>query len=139
MATRNGSAQWNGNLKEGSGKVTVGEGAWTGDYSFASRFEEGEGHESGGADRGPHIAACFSMALSGQLTEAGHAAEFRSNHRAGATPQRGRQADDRRDHPADRRATCRASTRPAFEQQAAEAKAGCPVSRALAGREHHRG
>lgn len=37
MATRNGSAQWNGDLKNGTGELTVGEGAWTGNYSFASR------------------------------------------------------------------------------------------------------
>ena len=43
MATRNGSAQWNGNLMDGSGTLTVGDGVWSGDYSFASRFEEGDG------------------------------------------------------------------------------------------------
>ena len=43
MATRNGSAEWSGDLASGSGTVTVGESAWTGNYSFKSRFEDGEG------------------------------------------------------------------------------------------------
>jgi osmotically inducible protein OsmC len=43
MATRDGSARWTGNLASGSGRVTVGREAWTGDYSFASRFEDGAG------------------------------------------------------------------------------------------------
>jgi osmotically inducible protein OsmC len=43
MATRNGSAKWTGDLSSGVGRVTVGDSAWTGDYSFASRFEDGTG------------------------------------------------------------------------------------------------
>src|SRR4051794_3066448 len=43
MATRNGSAEWQGDLRSGSGDLTVGESAWRGEYSFASRFEEGAG------------------------------------------------------------------------------------------------
>jgi hypothetical protein len=33
MATRNGSAKWTGDLKAGSGELTVGEGVWTSAYS----------------------------------------------------------------------------------------------------------
>ena len=40
---RNGSAQWNGTLQDGKGTLTVGDSAWTGNYSFKSRFEDGEG------------------------------------------------------------------------------------------------
>src|ERR1700751_5577761 len=43
MAARKGSAEWKGDLKGGGGTVTVGDDAWTGNYSFTSRFEEGEG------------------------------------------------------------------------------------------------
>ena len=131
MATRNGSAQWNGNLKEGSGKVTVGDGAWTGDYSFASRFEEGEGTNPEELIAAAH-AACFSMALSGQLTEAGHApnsvkttalVQLRNVDGKPTIDEITLQTEG--DVPGIDQAT--------FEQQAAEAKAGCPVSRALAG------
>ena len=50
MATRNGTAKWTGDLKTGSGELTVGERAWTAAYSGSSRlhgvlpgFEEGPG------------------------------------------------------------------------------------------------
>jgi osmotically inducible protein OsmC len=71
MATRNGSATWKGNLQEGSGRLTVGEGAWEGGYSFSSRFEEGEGTNPEELIAAGH-AACFSMALSHAMAEAGH-------------------------------------------------------------------
>lgn len=71
MATRNGSATWKGNLQEGSGRLTVGDGAWEGGYSFSSRFEEGEGTNPEELIAAGH-AACYSMALSHALAEAGH-------------------------------------------------------------------
>jgi osmotically inducible protein OsmC len=71
MATRNGSATWEGNLQEGSGRLTVGDGAWEGGYSFSSRFEEGEGTNPEELIAAGH-AACYSMALSHALAEAGH-------------------------------------------------------------------
>src|SRR5687768_7051829 len=74
MATRSGSARWNGDLKGGDGTLTVGEGVFEGPYSFASRFEEGEGTNPEELIAAAH-AACFSMALSGILTEAGHTPE----------------------------------------------------------------
>ena len=71
MATRNGSARWNGDLATGSGAVTVGESAWTGNYSFASRFEDGAGTNPEELIAAAH-AGCYSMALCHVLTEAGH-------------------------------------------------------------------
>jgi lipoyl-dependent peroxiredoxin len=71
MATRNGSARWSGDLATGSGRVTVGEQAWTGDYSFASRFEDGAGTNPEELIAAAH-AGCFSMALCHALSEAGH-------------------------------------------------------------------
>ncbi len=43
MATRTGSAVWEGTLKEGKGTMKLGSGAFEGPYSFSSRFEEGKG------------------------------------------------------------------------------------------------
>jgi len=42
MATRTGSAVWEGTLKEGKGNMKLGSGAFEGPYSFSSRFEEGK-------------------------------------------------------------------------------------------------
>jgi osmotically inducible protein OsmC len=71
MATRSGSAHWNGSLQEGSGKLTVGDDVWTGDYSFASRFEDGEGTNPEELIAAAH-SGCFTMALSLALSDAGH-------------------------------------------------------------------
>ena len=72
MATRKASAVWNGTLKEGSGEMKLGSGAFDGAYSFSSRFENGTGTNPeeliGAAEAG-----CFSMALSSNLAKAGHA------------------------------------------------------------------
>src|SRR5438132_8938708 len=43
MATRIGSAVWDGTLKQGKGTMKLGSGAFEGPYSFSSRFEEGKG------------------------------------------------------------------------------------------------
>src|SRR5437773_10482494 len=71
MATRTSSATWEGNLKEGKGTMKVGRGAYEGPFSFASRFEDGAGTNPeeliGAAEAG-----CFSMALSANLSKAGH-------------------------------------------------------------------
>lgn len=71
MATRTGSAVWNGTLKAGSGTMKLGSGAYEGPYSFQSRFESGSGTNPeeliGAAEAG-----CFSMALSSNLEKAGH-------------------------------------------------------------------
>ena len=71
MATRNGSARWNGDLATGSGNVTVGDRAWTGDYSYASRFEDGAGTNPEELIAAAH-AGCFSMALCSTLSGAGY-------------------------------------------------------------------
>jgi osmotically inducible protein OsmC len=66
------NAEWNGNLKEGRGQFEVGDGSLSGTYSFKSRFE---GKAEGGANPEELIAAahasCFSMALSNMLAENG--------------------------------------------------------------------
>ena len=70
MATRTGTAVWEGTLKSGKGNMKLGSGAFEGAYSFASRFENGSGTNPeeliGAAEAG-----CFSMALSLGLEKAG--------------------------------------------------------------------
>ena len=69
MATRNGSAVWEGTLREGKGTVKLGSGAFEGSYSFASRFEEGTGTNPEELIGAAH-AGCFSMALAAGLSKA---------------------------------------------------------------------
>src|SRR5919197_1063867 len=74
MAIRTASAKWSGDLKEGEGTMALGSGAFEGQYSFGSRFEEGTGTNPEELIGAPH-AGCFSMALSGALERAGVAPE----------------------------------------------------------------
>src|ERR1700739_1204924 len=70
MAKRTASAVWEGTLREGQGTVKLGSGAFTGQYSFASRFEEGTGTNPEELIAAAH-AGCFSMALSAGLSKGG--------------------------------------------------------------------
>src|SRR3977135_3505938 len=74
MATRTGEAQGEGTLKEGKGSMALGSGAFQGQYSFASRFENGSGTNPEELIGAAH-AGCFSMALSARLEKAGHPAK----------------------------------------------------------------
>jgi osmotically inducible protein OsmC len=70
MAVRTSEATWEGNLKEGKGKMKVGAGAYEGPFSFASRFESGGGTNPEELIAAAH-AGCFSMALSAGLGKNG--------------------------------------------------------------------
>src|SRR6201987_5872350 len=74
MATRTGSAVWEGTLKQGRGTMKLGSGAFEGPYSFSSRFEDAKGTNPeeliGAAEAG-----CYSMALSANLEKASHPAK----------------------------------------------------------------
>lgn len=68
---RTASAVWNGTLKEGSGTISTQSGVLRKtSYSFHTRFEDGQGTNPEELIAAAH-AGCFSMALSGQLTNAG--------------------------------------------------------------------
>ena len=64
---RKASAEWKGSLKEGKGTVSSTSGVLTNTpYSFTTRFENTAGTNPEELIAAAH-AACFSMALSGQL------------------------------------------------------------------------
>jgi osmotically inducible protein OsmC len=70
MPTRNAEATWEGNLKDGKGRIKFASGAFDGAYSFTSRFEDGKGTNPEELIAAAH-AGCFSMALSHGLAQAG--------------------------------------------------------------------
>jgi osmotically inducible protein OsmC len=70
MPIRSASARWQGNLTEGSGTIKTGQGGYQGNYSFKSRFEEGEGTNPEELIAAAH-SGCFSMAFSKGLADAG--------------------------------------------------------------------
>ena len=131
MATRTGSAVWDGTLKQGKGNLKLGSGAFEGPYSFSSRFEEGAGtnpEELIGAAE----AACYSMALSSNLEKAGHPAKRISTvatvklEMVSGAP-RITSIDLKTD------ADVPGIDDAKFQEQAEATKKGCPVSVALAG------
>jgi osmotically inducible protein OsmC len=125
-----GHAQWKGDLKSGSGTFTAGDSI-SGDYSYKSRFEDGPGANPEQLIAAAH-ASCFSMALANMLAEGGNPVDTLDTDATvtlrivdGAptitaiklvTTARVPGIDDAK-----------------FQEAAAAAKAGCPVSKALAG------
>ncbi len=131
MATRNGSAEWRGDLRGGSGDLTVGDGVFKGQYSFSSRFEEGEGTNPEELIAAAH-AACFSMALANIMAEHGHpATSVRTTARVHLRQTDAGPAIQQIDLDTEGRVP--GIDQEHFAEHAEEAKAGCPVSRALAG------
>ena len=125
-----GNAEWKGDLKGGAGTFTAGDSI-AGDYSFRSRFEDGPGRQPRAADRG----GARVVLLDGAVVRAGrrgNAGQLGQDRRHGDPAVRRRGADH---HPI---ALTTVGDVPgideaAFSEAAAGAKAGCPVSRALAG------
>ncbi len=131
MPVRNAEAIWNGTLKEGSGQMKLGSGAYEGAFSYATRFEEEPGTNPEELIGAAH-AGCFSMFLSALLTNAGFSPE---SIQTSAKVHLGREGNA----PAitkielDTEANIPGLSEEEFQQFASQAKAGCPVSKALAG------
>ncbi len=131
MATRDGNAEWRGDLKGGSGEVSVASGLCSGTYSFASRFEEGTGTNPEELIAAAH-AACFSMALSNMLASDGHnPSSVRTTAKVHLRNVDGAPTIARIDLAVEARVPDIDEAH--FREHADEAKAGCPVSRALGG------
>jgi osmotically inducible protein OsmC len=124
------SAEWRGDIRSGTGTFTAGD-TISGGYTYKSRFEDGPGSNPEQLIGAAH-AACFSMALSSILAEAGNPPE--SVHTDATVTLR----------PVDGVPTITKIAlvtvgrvpgidEAAFREHATAAKVGCPVSRALAG------
>lgn len=127
MAIRESSAVWTGSLNEGKGTMRLGSGAYEGEFTNASRFEEGPGTNPEELIGAAH-AGCFSMFLAAILSDAGHVPKHISTSakvHLGAGPRiRLIELSTVGDVPGIDQAT--------FLEFAEKAKAGCPVSQALA-------
>jgi osmotically inducible protein OsmC len=131
MPARTATARWEGSLQDGKGTMRFGSGAFEGQYSFSSRFEEGTGTNPEELIGAAH-AGCFSMALSAGLGGAGftpnsidttanvHLERVEGEFRISRI-----ELQTVADIPGIDEAT--------FAERAEAAKAGCPVSQALAG------
>jgi lipoyl-dependent peroxiredoxin len=131
MPARTATARWEGGLRQGKGTMRLGSGAFEGQYSFSSRFEEGTGTNPEELIGAAH-AGCFSMALTAGLERAGHTA---SSIETSARVHLERADSGFRISriELDTTAAVPGIDDAAFQEQAEAAKADCPVSKALAG------
>ncbi len=130
MPVRSSNAQWEGDLKSGKGKMRLGSGAFEGNFSFASRFEEGQGTNPEELIGAAH-AGCFSMALSHGLATAGHAPKsVKTQAKVHLSTADGGFKISRIE--LSTVAEVPGIDEKTFQEQAQDAKKNCPVSKALA-------
>lgn len=127
MAVRKSEATWKGTLREGSGVMKMGSGSYEGPFTYASRFEEGPGTNPEELIGAAH-AGCYSMFLSALLSKAGFtpaSIHTTATVHLGAGPTITKIE-----------LVCNANvpdvSAEQFAELAAQAKAGCPISKALA-------
>jgi lipoyl-dependent peroxiredoxin len=128
---RSASAVWKGGLKDGEGTVSSGSGVLSKvSYNFRKRFEDEPGTNPEELVAAAH-AACFSMALSNMLAQAGSPPDsVQTDATVTLRPVDGKPTITKV-------ALVTVGRVPgldeaAFVEHAKAAKAGCPVSRALA-------
>lgn len=127
---RKASAVWNGGLKDGKGRISTASGVLSDtQYSFSTRFEDGIGTNPEELIAAAH-AGCFSMALSGQLTNAGHTAE-RIDTNATVTMEKTDAGFTVTNVHLEVRARVPGIDAQGFDTLANKAKATCPISRLL--------
>ena len=131
MATsRRATTRWEGSLMEGTGRVSLdSSGLGTYEVTWPSRAEDPGGRTSPEELIAAAHSACFSMALSHTLANAGNTAE-RLDTTADVTFQPGKGITGIRLSVTGQVPGLSAE---AFRQAAEDAKANCPVSKALAG------
>ena len=125
---RKASAQWNGTIKEGKGTITSESGVLdAAQYSFSTRFEDGIGTNPEELLAAAH-SGCFSMALSGQLTAAGFTPDYIKTTAAVRLEKVDAGFEITKVH-LDVVAKVPEASDDDFQTCAANAKAGCPVSK----------
>ncbi len=123
---RTANAVWNGSLKDGDGKFSVGSGAFVDQkFSFKTRFESEPGTNPEELIAAAH-AACFSMAFGAQMGERGIVPESVAT-----------KSDITFENLALTKSalttvvTAPGADKAKIEEAAAAAKAGCPISKVL--------
>ena len=130
MPIRRANAVWEGNLLDGRGVMEFESGAFKGQYSFSSRFESGLGTNPEELIAAAH-AGCFSMAFAGDLASAGYTpAYIHTTAKVHIDKAQNGFAISLIELATE--GSVPGIDEATFAQYAEGAKAGCPVSRALA-------
>jgi osmotically inducible protein OsmC len=127
---RKASAVWQGGLKDGKGAISTDSGVLAStQYSFSTRFEDGIGPNPEELIAAAH-AGCFSMALSGQMGAAGlTVGEIKTT--ATVTMEKLEAGFTLTAVHLDVAVKSPGADQAKFDQAAANAKTGCPISRVL--------
>ena len=123
------TATWTDGLKSGKGEYRAASGAFQGQYSFKTRFE-GEAGTTPEELIAAALAGCFSMALAANLEKGGNSPK-RIETTATSHLKRVNDKPTVTTVQLKTRGVVPGINAEAFAKAAAEAKAGCPVSRAL--------
>ena len=127
---RNASAEWNGGLKDGHGKISTDSSVLSDtQYSFSTRFEDGVGTNPEELIAAAH-AGCFSMALSGKLGAANLTADSIKT-KASVKLEKLDSGFAITSVHLEVRAKVPGADNEAFMTAANNAKAGCPISKVL--------
>jgi osmotically inducible protein OsmC len=127
---RKASAVWTGSLKEGKGTISTESGVLSNSqYSFSTRFENGKGTNPEELIAAAH-AGCYSMALSAQLGNAGITPQSLSTTASVTLEKLDSGFTVTKVH-LDLTARIPGVDKAAFDKAAADAKAGCPISKLL--------
>ncbi len=129
MPTRNATSVWNGDLLKGTGNIKLSSGAWSGSYSFGTRFGETPGTNPEELIAAAH-SACFSMALSAGLGKNGFAPQ-RVSTTAGVTVEKVGEGFKITKIKLTTEAVVPGIENAKFQEIATATKAACPVSGAL--------
>lgn len=128
---RTAKAQWSGDLQHGEGRVSLGSGLLSAPYSFRSRMQDGAGTNPEELIGAAH-AGCFTMALDAALGGAGFTpTKLETTATVHLTQIEGGFSIPRIELQVSGQVPNIDEAR--FREIAAEAKATCPVSKALAG------
>ncbi len=130
MTTRTSSAEWKVTLKDGAGTLKLASGAYEGPFTFASRFESGQGTNPEELIGAAH-AGCYSMFLSALLSKEG----FTPTRIATTATVHLTEGPTISLIELNCEAEVPGVSETVFQEKALAAKAGCPVSKVLAGAE----
>jgi osmotically inducible protein OsmC len=130
--TRRAEASWKGTVADGGGRIGLGSGAYEGPFSLRARVEDVQRATNPEELIAAAEAGCFTMSLANLLSEAGRPPDdLRTTANVRLEQQDGRFAVTR----IELRTTgeVQGISAERFRELADQAKATCPVSRALAG------
>ncbi|MAI91660.1 OsmC family protein [Ponticaulis sp.] len=135
---RTATAKWSGSLKDGSGSLSTQSSVLSDTpYSFEGRFEDADGKSGTNPEEliGAAHAGCFTMQLSHMLAQEGHPADMlETKASVTVSPKDGGGFEITQSH-LFLTGKVPGIDHDTFMKLATTAKAGCPVSVALAGTE----